>query len=338
MPLFMIGGCKSEPEVVFIDQSQLLTLDRTFPNRNQETKIRPKVIFDRDTAERNIQIPGLQSKEVSIDRKDQVITLRSKLKSDNERAIRLISSRLRDFYERELDDLYSSEFTKLIPVNDQITSNYKQEYRVLFEKNAKEREPLLTKLSLILAIPTSSPLIPVDDPSITPNEKKSREEMRELQRKLNELEQSFNLEVQGLEEKYIESLGKQVETLNASIAKRSKEIERRAIEEARIQVQSFSEEIEKVLFIDPKISLAATEPLVFTSPPSKINPIDLLISSQVDRMRATIVREKVQNELQIWLRLRNYEQTQNKSQGKDRTTEFLKWRSELIAKGGTIEK
>jgi hypothetical protein len=334
----ILAGCAPEAEVVYIDQSQLLVLDRKLPIRNQETKIRANITFERDSAERNIRVPGLAAKEVAIDRKKQVQLLQERLKSDNEKAVRLISSRLKDFYERELDDLYNSEFIKLVPVNEKITSDYKKEYRVIFDRYAKLRAPILIRLSLVLPIPTSSPLIPIDDPDLLPNEKKSREQMRELQRDLNDLEQKFKLEVQGLEEKFVETLGKQVERLNETIAAKAKEIEIRAVQEARDQVQNFSQEIEKVLYIDPKISLAATESLVFSSPPSTVNPIDLLISSQVERMRATIVREKVQNELQIWLRLRHFELTQNKNQGKDRTAEFLKWRSELIANGGPVGK
>lgn len=334
----ILFGCASEPEVVYIDQSKLIVLDRKLPDRNQETKISPKINFERDSAERNISISGLQAKEVAIDRKDQVKALRERLRSDNERAVRLISSRLKDFYERELDEIYNAEFAKLMPVNEKITQEYKQEYRVIFDRYAALREPILIKLSLYISGPSTEQLVPVDEPDLLPSEKKIREQIRDLQRSLNDLEQKFKLEVQALEEKFVESLGKQVETLNNAIATKSKEIEQRAIKEARAQVQSFSQEIEKVLFIDPKISLAATEPLVFTSPPSTVNPIDLLISSQVERMRATIVREKVQNELQIWLRLHHFEMTQNKNQGKDRTAEFLKWRYELIAKGGTVEK
>ncbi|MFO0045942.1 MAG: hypothetical protein ACK53G_10970, partial [Armatimonadota bacterium] len=59
-----------------------------------------------------------------------------------------------------------------------------------------------------------------------------------------------------------------------------------------------------------------------------------LLNSQFETLKSTILKEKVQNELQMWARIRHYQLSETPTRGKDVTADFLKWRQSMKM-GGT---
>jgi hypothetical protein len=266
-------------------------------------------------------LPQLAEKEVTSNRTADILELKAKLEQENKEAIQLIFERLKEFYQQELDDFREEESQKLNPTKQENLDKYLQEYRIIFNKYAQLREPILVELS-------------TNDDDLTSTERTQRKLAQSNQESLKKLEDAFEIEISALRSKLDLANQSAISQFENRMRAKQKEIEERAMAEARNQVTNFSEEIEKVMFLEPKLTLPKILQYQNSNAARFKDGKGFLLNSQFETLKSTILKEKVQNELQMWARIRHYQLSETPTRGKDVTAEFLKWRQSMKM-GGT---
>ena len=330
----LVAGCNQPPQLVYVD-SNLVAKTMSSEQLNEPIPSNKTLAPPSSASPMNgTNLPQLAEKEVTSNRTADILELKAKLEQENKEAIQLIFERLKEFYQQELDDFREEESQKLNPTKQENVDKYLQEYRIIFNKYAQLREPILVELSLLLPVPNSTTDISTNDEDLTSTERTQRTLAKSNQESLKKLEDAFEIEISALRSKLDLANQSAISQFENRMRAKQKEIEDRAMAEARNQVTNFSEEIEKVMFLEPKLTLPKILQYQNSNAASFKDGKGFLLNSQFETLKSTILKEKVQNELQMWARIRHYQLSETPTRGKDVTADFLKWRQSMKM-GGT---
>jgi hypothetical protein len=321
-----IGGCYSPKTLVFVN---LPELRQPKPNVQKLGGKKPAAGGVETPAKKTI--PGLPSKVVANEMRTKQDELRRKLDRESNLAIEVISAKLKEFYQKEIDIFYEEEVGKLGLTSNALTERFKAQTRVIFDRFAIRRAPLVSRLAFLVDFPFPKQLVPIDEEGISAKERKKRIEVRDLQRSISALDDEYEKEKRELEEGLRSELGAQAEKFSEAFDRKQDEIAQRARQEASRQVRRFGETITLQLFPDTAERLPVVPGHSATITTTRASGTSVSSSPEVTftdetSISATAIRE---NELRLWLNLQRYELTEPGPGVKDVTEEFLKWRREI---------
>ena len=321
--VFVVVGCSKPPETVFVDLS-LVPIKPPIHNAaaNIKPEVPPSISLDSKT------IPGVASMEVENLRSDEKIAIRKEVDKETNDAIGTISRRLQDYYSREIDDFYKTEFAKLVPFKKSLVSEYLIDIRGIFEEAANKRGPLLTRLSFLTEFPPPEQLIPIDGENRSPGDIKRRTEIRDLQRKIIAIDQEYEANLTKRENRNSVKLDQETEAIRAKLIDKQKEIDRRASSEAERLVKRFSSSLSQRIFSRYTFQLKEIPTKTVNFP--KMNALPQVPGVTFDGTKTTAgEKEELGKELVTFLSLNRYQRVPKPDGAKNVTKEFIEWRTNL---------
>jgi hypothetical protein len=270
---------------------------------------------------------GLPSVIVATDMQNQQDALRQKLERESNQAIQVISEKLRDFYKKEIDEFYNEEIAKLGVISTELSDKFKEELREAFERYAKLRAPVITRLALLVDFPLPKQVVKIDEEGLDRKEILRRTEIRELQLKLFEQDKAYEEEIAVLKDKLTTDLGGRAEKFSENLDKKQDEINDRALQEASRQVRRFGQTMTLRLFPDiaEKLPEVPGRTAKFeTSRNVKEAPTVRFVEGKTISSTAILNQQ-----LTIWANLNRYELVEPGPSVRDATAEFTKWLREL---------
>lgn len=327
---FVMLGCHEPPQAVFVDLSQLNP--RTLL---QKQGPKPPSVLRSQLQGNTVSIEALPNQAILSDRRLEISELRSKLKEENDKAIQLIASRLKDVYLIDVEDFFRREFEALGPKNAEYVQRFIRDYRAEFDKYAARRIDPLVRLSLYLPVPTIDQKIDVESEDLPEPIRRERIAAREYQRQLRKIEDDFALAIQQLESNLSDDFARETERLNQRVIEKTKDAEKRALDEAKLQVRSFSQEVEGSMIVAPNMTLSTRAGAIQPAPAPFQSQLKIESDSEISQMNI----QKISDDLQIWLKINHYqlisERDRKAGRGIDRTKDFVMWRQKF---GRTAER
>ncbi|MBI1331322.1 MAG: hypothetical protein JST12_16950 [Armatimonadetes bacterium] len=316
-------GCGSKPERVFVDLDKVAV---TIPVKPKFQAIQPSVSSASSSAPKTI--PGEPATEVENLRGEQKQAIRDEVERETRSAIATITERLRDYYQREVDDFYADQQKALAPFKEKLDQDYLDKLRAIFEESAKKRGPVLTRLSFLTEFPPPEKLVPIEGEDLTKREKAKREEIRDLQRQMAQIDREYDDAVSKLDGGNVEALLKEATRLQDLLKAKQKEIDDKAAKEATQLVRRFSSGLSERIFSRYTFQLreiptkTVNFPQIGAQPGVPGVPFDRAQIDQDDKLALT-------KELEAFLSLNHYERSPNPADSRDVTAEFIEWRTNL---------
>jgi hypothetical protein len=315
--LALIGGCLAgcyEPrQLVSVDTSKVIFE----PVKTEKLGGTARTTKNLEIGKRSL--PSLPSATVLTDRRVVQDNLRKSLEQESNQAIEVIKTRLVEFYQKEIDEFYTKEVDRISVIRGDLSERFKAQTRVIFDKFALLRAPLVTRFAFLADFPLPKQLIPIEGEGIDAQESKKRLEMRELKRKLDALDLEYDKEISEIEESLNTELGAQAGQLSDKLDAKQDEINQRALQEASRQVRRFGETISARL---PGTSVSAQK----SGKATAANQAPVVTFTNQSSVSGKAILE---NELQTWLSLNRYQLAEPGVGVQDVTDEFLKWRISL---------
>jgi hypothetical protein len=326
--LALIGGCLAgcyEPrQLVSVDTSKVIFE----PVKTEKLGGTARTTKNLEIGKRSL--PSLPSATVLTDRRVVQDNLRKSLEQESNQAIEVIKTRLVEFYQKEIDEFYTKEVDRISVIRGDLSERFKAQTRVIFDKFALLRAPLVTRFAFLADFPLPKQLIPIEGEGIDAKESKKRLEMRELKRKLDALDLEYDKEISEIEESLNTELGAQAGQLSDKLDAKQDEINQRALQEASRQVRRFGETISARLFGDTEQKLPAVPGTSVSAQKSgkatAANQAPVVTFTNQSSVSGKAILE---NELQTWLSLNRYQLAEPGVGVQDVTDEFLKWRISL---------
>jgi hypothetical protein len=276
-------------------------------------------------------INPVAAKKIEIDRPGERAKLAKFLEAENNKAIGEITANLKQFYRREYDAFFLAENAKVAPQNAAMIAKSKLIIKEAFDSFATARAPVLLRLSFLIGFPPSAELRQIRGENLGPNEIKRNEEIRELQRKLAELDREYENVLVRLDDQLREQLGDEVTEFSKRLEAKQAEISARADREARSQVSAVSKTIHDQILNKFSLSFDRSEAArASVQVPASTNKIQVPYGWKTSSPAE--FRQRLQSELEIWLRLNRYERAQEGENAPDKTAEFESWRKTLDTK------
>ncbi len=316
-------GCSPAREQVFVDIDLV-------PLSSLKTEKTPVPVLDfKGLSSESKSIPGQSAIEVENLRGDQKKKLQEEVERETQTAIATITTRLQDYYQRDIDEFFKAESAKLGPMKDSLNIEYLNKMRSIFEESAKKRGPLLTRFVFLTEFPPPlSKSIPPDSPDISAPAKRRTDETRDLQRQINAIDTEYEKALVELDESHQNKLAGEADAINGRLKDKQKEINNRAQAEASQLVRRFSSGLTGRIFSKYTFQLPAT-------PTKTANFPTIQAQSEVPRvpfdrtLAGKETKELVERELDAFLELNRYERTPIKTGVRDVTQEFIEWRKNL---------
>jgi hypothetical protein len=320
----LLFGCSRAPTTVFVDLDEV-PLDKIKPVKTNDLK--PDIPSATSVAARTL--PGEPSVEVENLKADQKVAIRKEVDQQTNDAIATISTRLQDYYSREIDDFYKTEFAKLGPLKQSLIAEYLNAIRPIFEASANKRAPLLTRLTFLTKFPPpETQLFPLEGENLSKSELKRRIEVRELQRSIIEIDHQYELDTRELDAKNSTLLDKQTEDIQTRLKAKQKEIDVRAQNEATRLVKRFSTSLSNRIFSRYTFQLKEI-PTKTVNFPKTDTALAVPRVTFDGAQLYTNERAELAKELATFLRLNHYERAGLPEGAKNVTQEFIEWRTNL---------
>lgn len=322
--LFVLAGCSPAPELVYVDIDQVPLIPPKIPVR--ATPPRPSENSPTIVQQRTVGgVPGVDIENLRAEEK-QII--RQEVRRETEAAIATMTERLKDYYNREIAEFYKNELARLVPLKDALNEEYLKQVRVIFEKYATTRGPLLIRLTFLTEFPPPDKLIPLEGENLTKGELAKRNEIRDLQRQISDLDVQYILEIEDLEKSYASKLEQEAENIDKLLAQKQDEINAKAEDEASRLVRRFSSGLAERIFSKYTFHLKEI-------PTKTVNFPQIPAPPGVPRVtfdRTPLVKDnkaELTKELDTFLTLKRYERVSSKGGARDVTKEFIEWRMNL---------
>ena len=319
----ILVGCTRPPITVFVDLDRV-TLDSALAKADKPWKPEQS----NQLAPATKVIPGEPAKDIENLKSDQKLAIRKEVDKQVSEAVATISLRLQDYYSREIDDFYKTEFAKLVPIKQGLNESFLKEIRFIFEASAQKRGPVLTRLSFLTKFPPPENLIPIEGENLKPVEVKRRTEIRNLQTTLVTIDHDYEVDVRRIESQNANVLESETEKVLELLKQRQKEIDLRAADEAAKLVHQFSTGLSQRIFSRYTFHLSEipTKTVNFPkmAPPGEV-PRVTFDRNQLNRNE----KAEMTKELDSFLSLNHYQRAASADRAKDVTKEFIEWRMNL---------
>ena len=319
----ILVGCSRQPESVFVDLD-MVVLNQ--PKPGPASQLKPENSIQALAPSRSI--PGEAASEIENLKADEKIAIRKEVDKETNDAIATISKRLVDYYGREIDDFYKVQFAKLVPLKQTLDQELLVDSRKIFEKSARRRAPVLTRLTFLTKFPPTIEQTPVGGTSLVdPNPKKTTE-IQDLKRLLVEIDRQFEDEMDKLDQRRSSKLVSETDNILTVISSKQKEIDAGAVIEATNLVKRFSTGITSRIFSKYTFQLKEIPTKTVNFPKMPAQPGIPRVTFQWNQLNQD---DKIEltKELEAFLSLNHYRRVTKVEGAKDVTKEFIEWRTNL---------
>lgn len=316
-------GCQQAAPIVYVDLSRVpvempaAIKSIELPSSPSEAKVT-----------KTVAIEDRAARLVSVDRQHTAAAIRNLLESESAEARRVISDRLKQYYQSEIDDFFDNEYAALAPAAQAAWKEYRDKVRPIFEKYALERGPLVVALTVLTEFPNPEALVK-KDPEADPAVQARTEKIRDLQRKIALLDQQYEIDMIKLDSETRTKIEGSETEMNARVEAKRKEINERAEREAKQQVSVRADVLNERL-----VGVGASK-----LPSHKGASLSVQLGAASNGFkgvpstsRALVPAADVHRQLQMWLALNGFDLADSPSGGRDATQDFIKWRSSLTSK------
>ena len=274
-------------------------------------------------------IPSEPAVEVENLRGDEKRRIRDEVERQTKAAIATITTRLLDYYKREVDQFYEDELAKYDPLKAKLNQDYLNSVRTIFEKSANERGPLLTRLTFLTKFPPpdATKLVTVTSDQ-SDRDKKKATDIQGLQKSIAAIDAKYIGELDQLKAKNKALLDEEGKNLADLVNQKQKEINIRAENEATMLVRHFSSGLSERIFTRSTFQLheiptkTVNFPKIYSQPGAPRVPFD---RAQLDADN----KAELAKELETFLSLKRYERSPVANGARDATAEFIEWRTNL---------
>ncbi len=321
--IFLLVGCSRQPDNVFVDLD-MVVLNQ--PKMAPASQLRP--LYQNQITPSSKSIAGEPATEIENLRANEKVAIRKEVEKEANAAIATISKRLQDYYSREIDDLYKTEFDRLVPLKKTLDQELLSNIRKIFEKSAKRRAPVLTRLTFLTKFPPTTEQTPtVAKGQVDPNPKKTNE-IQDLKRLLVEIDNQYDVEMDKLDRRRSATLVNETDNILTMVSSKQKEINARAAAEATNLVKRFSTGITGRIFSKYTFQLKEIPTKTVNFPKMPVQPGIPRVTFEWNQLNQSDKTE-LSSELEAFLRLNHYQRVTKAEGAKDVTKEFIEWRTNL---------
>lgn len=316
----VLGGCQQPVPLVYVDLDKVPTAAPRMLKSVELPESAPE-----GKSKKSISIEARPERVVSVDRQHSAKAIRDLLEAESTEARKVISERLRQYYQTEIDEFFDQEYAGLAPAAQEGWRIYREKIRPIFEQYAKARGPLVVALTVLTEFPNPDQLVKVD-PESDPAIQVRAEKIRDLQRQIALLDQRYEAEVAKLDAATREAIGFSEERMNERVEAKRREINQRAEREASQQVSVRTDVLnERLVGVGAK-RLPARAGL---SQSVELGSADSGFKGVPSTSRTVVPPADVHRQLQTWLALNGYNLADSPVGVRDVTQDFVKWRSSL---------
>ncbi len=313
-------GCQQVAPLVYVDLARV-PIEKPKGLKSMELASTPASPKTKKT----ISVESRPERIVKADREHSAKAIRDLLESESAEARKVISERLKQYYQTEIDEFFDKEYANLAPAAQEAWKGYRDKVHPIFDEYAKQRGPLVVALTVLTEFPNPEQLVKVD-PEADPAIQSRAEKIRDLQRQINLLDRKYELEIAKLDARTRTSIQDSEEAMNAKVEEKRKEINERAEREAKQQVSVRTDVLNERLVGIKSINLPAR---AGTSQTVELGAADSGFKGVTSSSRNVVPPVDVHRQLQTWLALNGYDLADSPVGVRDATQDFVKWRTSL---------
>lgn len=315
-------GCHQAAPMVYVDLDKVpVDRPKTIKSIDIEAASAPPKV------NKSVTIDPQAERVVRVDREHSASAIRDLLRAESEEARKVISERLRQYYQAEIDEFFDSEYEKLGPTAQGAWKEYRDKIRPIFEQYGKERGPLVVSLTVYTEFPNPETLVKID-PDSDPALETRAEKTRDLQRKILVLDQKYEADIAKLDSDARGVITASEESMNERVEAKRKEINERAEREARQQVNVRTDVMNERLAGMGASTLAARKG---ESLSVELGAADSGFKGVPSTSRQIVPPADAHRQLQMWLALNGYDLADSPVGVRDATQDFIKWRASLTS-------
>lgn len=306
------SGCSRSPELVYVDLSQVP------PPRGMPAPLPPPKPTASKIDASKFSIPSQPKSQLYFaGNEERLREAEAAIRKNREEAFHEIAKRLQDAAYHDVERIFTEAAKDLEPkAAERIDAVYDQ-LRDIFLRYAFQVGTATFGLANIVGFPDPDPNSKrVPDPSDTTAYRRFTK-AKELRKTMNELSASFRREFEGKLSVASSENAAELTALKIEMAK--------LLEEYLAQAQSEAERLTESSMADIHVSSAlknvplAALPSYHVDVPASPNP------ERAPIVKSAQISEPVENELAIFLKVRNYQQARD-PQARNVTEEFIAWR------------
>ena len=313
-------GCQQVAPMVYVDLDRV-PLEKASSLKTLELSSTPAA----QKSQKSIRIESRPERIVKVDREHSAKAIRELLEAESAEARKVISERLRQYYQTEIDEFFDKEYANLAPAAQEAWKAYRDKVRPIFEQYAKERGPLVVALTVLTDFPSPEELIKIDPEADLAIQNRA-ERIRDLQRKISVLDQSYEQEIAKFDANTRSAIQESEEAMNEKVEAKRKEINNRADREAKQQVSVRTDVLNERL-----VGVGATKlpARAGASQTVELGAADSGFKGVTSSSRSVVPPVDVHRQLQTWLALNGYDLADSPVGVRDATQDFDKWRTSL---------
>lgn len=321
--VLVAAGCGRPAEGVYVDVQSVLT--------SQPAAAHPGVTLPRPPSPlpaQSLTVPGRPAESLSDPSNTGKQTIGETIAASQQKAYRKLVARLHDFYQTEVARFGREQEKQLDVEQRKIYDSIALQVRKAFEDYADKRLPLAARLALLAGAPDPNPQSNPPPNTAKRFTKERYAEAKSIREQMASLEKAFDAEAVSLLASAEEQSAIAAGSVRLKIELFRSQLDKKADEEARRQVEVTPKELGLVLATPEKIQLKALAPVkvsVNAEPPLPAAP-------EVGKYRVMPAKldpaAELDHQLKIWLAINNYHLVPVRGLGRDATEEFRDWKKQ----------
>lgn len=313
----------SEPSKVWVD------IDSVFRSQVVNTNV-PGMPLPTRLPAKTIILPAKQAETLYGPANEGGASVTDEILEAQRKASQSLTRQLLSFYDRLAQKFAKDERKRLGDTYRSAYESVNPQIRQRFEIYAEARCPVMIRLAFLVGWPDPDPdsLLKPDE-STRPVAVQRLNEAKQLRDKLRNFDLDYKKDVQSLLDKAESEANQEQTEALLRIAKMADELRAQAIKEAESQVKLKPAELGLRMTSNEPISFPAIPEKKIVLPESEKLPAPPKVQSRMWSLSPEGRLELLNKQLLIWSKVNGYELAKRRSDGRDATKEFIRWRKNL---------
>ena len=314
-------GCQqTAPQRVYVDFQAVLASYKASPLPSHAVPKGPGAL-----PAKTLSIPAVAPRTVIVEGTSET-KAEQILGANRQKAVKELTALLTERYTREAERAGEKRIHELDPKRQAAYQSAQAAVQQEFEAYAQKRAPLIAEITSIVGFPDPNPNSLPPPASAPPFAVAKLQHAADLRNEINKLDANYENRILDL----LSAAGKQynvdLATIEKEIEADRKEAMRRAESEAVTEAATTYRSLRPILLGPAKVDLPGqpAQSVQLPAVPAPLSAPNIRERTLTFSQRQAILK----SQLDMWAKLNGYEVVKDPQDGKDMTTQFVKWRQE----------